>query len=63
MLETPIGSMKMSGIFLMLSFMTSCAANECSWAKRIIVDEQDALVRATAEQIVAHNRKVERFCR
>ena len=53
----------MSGIFLMLTFMTSCVANECSWAKRIIVDEQDALVRATAEQIVAHNRKVDRFCR
>jgi hypothetical protein len=63
MLGTPIGSMKISGIFLMLTFMTSCAANECSWTKRIIVDEKDALVRATAEQIVAHNRKVERFCR
>jgi hypothetical protein len=53
----------MSGIFLMLTFMTSCAANECSWSKRIIVAEKDVLVRATAEQIVAHNRKVERFCR
>ena len=47
----------------MLTFMTSCAADECSWAKRIVVHEKDALVRATAEQIVAHNRKVERFCR
>ena len=63
MLGTPIGSMKASGIFLMLTLMTSCAADECSWAKRITVHEKDALVRATAEQIVAHNRKVDRFCR
>lgn len=55
--------MKASAVFLMLSFMTSCAADECSWAKRIVVHESDVLVRATAEQIVAHNRKVERFCR
>lgn len=55
--------MKTSGFFLMLIFMTSCAANDCSWAKRIVVDEKDTLVRTTAEQVVAHNRKVERFCR
>ena len=44
--------------------MTSCATGgECSWAKRIIVNEQDFITRPTAEQIVAHNRKVARFCR
>jgi len=53
----------MSGIFLMLTFMTSCAANECCWTKRIIVSEQDIQVRATAEQIVAHSRQVESVCR
>ena len=55
--------MKMSWVFLMLICMTSCTANECSWAKQVVVNEKDDLVRATAEQIVAHNRKVEAFCR
>ena len=33
------------------------------WAKRIQVNEQDFITRPTAEQIVAHNRKVAAFCR
>jgi hypothetical protein len=43
--------------------MTSCTADECAWARKIIVGEQDMMTRSTAEQVVAHNRKVERFCR
>jgi hypothetical protein len=42
----------------------SCAtADECSWAKRIITDPADIMIRSTKAQIVAHNRKVTAFCR
>jgi hypothetical protein len=48
----------------MLIWTASCAtADECSWAKRIVVSESDELTRPTKEQIVAHNRKVTAFCR
>lgn len=33
------------------------------WAKQIQVNGGDVITRPTAEQIVAHNRKVTRFCR
>ncbi len=51
------------GAFLMLIFVTSCTGDDCAWARKIVVDERDVLVRSTAEQIVAHNRKVGSFCR
>jgi hypothetical protein len=63
MLEKQTALMRTSGAFLMLIFMTSCTADDCVWAKKIIVSEQDVVTRPTAEQIVVHNRKVERFCR
>jgi hypothetical protein len=53
----------MSGAFLILIFMTSCTADDCAWVKKIVVSKQDVVTRSTAEQIVAHNRKVERLCR
>ncbi len=55
--------MKTCVVLAMMIFMTSCAGNECGWAKKIVLDEADVITRPTAEQIVAHNRKVERFCR
>ena len=39
------------------------AAKTARDANRTIVDETDDLGRATAERIVAHNRKIQRFCR
>jgi|GEM_PF-2504701 len=63
MLEKQTALMRTSSAFLMLIFMTSCTGNECTWARKIIVNEHDVLVRSTAEQIVAHNRKVGSFCR
>ncbi len=63
MLEKRTALMRTSGAFLMLILLTNCTGNECAWARKIIVDEQDILVRSTAEQIVAHNRKVGSFCR
>ena len=60
-------STKKHMFFLMLSSLLSlsaCAAGSgCSWARRIIVAEEDLLTRSTKEQIVAHNRGVEEFCR
>ena len=54
-------------LFLMLSSLLSlsaCAAGSgCSWARKIAVSEDDFLTRPTKEQIVAHNRAVEEFCR
>lgn len=53
-------------VCLMLIFTTSCAGpegNECGWARLIVVNGEDHISRRTAEQIVAHNRKVEAFCR
>jgi hypothetical protein len=48
-----------------LLFTTSCAgaASECAWVRRISIDPKDSLSRTLAQQIVAHNRKVEEFCR
>jgi hypothetical protein len=44
--------------------IASCAGGDpCAWSKRITVNDGDRLTRPTVEQIVAHNRKVERFCR
>ena len=51
-------------VFLTMSLTASCATgNECAWAKRILVSDADVITRATAVQIVAHNRKVVTFCR
>lgn len=54
-------------VCLTLSSMASCAAtpapSECAWAALILVSPRDVLTRGTREQIVAHNRQVERFCR
>lgn len=50
----------------MLFFMTGCAntpATECAWSSIITVSRDDKLTRLTAEQIVAHNEKFERFCK
>lgn len=58
--------MRTWSVCLMLFFTTSCAgqaANECAWARRIVVNGEDQISRRTAEQIVAHNRKVDAFCR
>ncbi len=59
--------MKLTKTFLVLLIMSltaNCATgNECAWAKRILVSDGDVITRATAEQIVAHNRKVMAFCR
>lgn len=51
---------------LMLLFTTSCTgtiASDCAWVRQIVVNEEDRITRPTAEQIVAHNRKVREFCR
>jgi len=51
---------------LMLIFTMSCTAKiagDCAWVRRIVVNEADVISRPTAEQIVAHNRKVDEFCR
>ena len=56
--------MKTFLVLATMSLLGSCATGgECSWAKRIQVNEQDVITRPTAEQIVAHNRKVAEFCR
>ena len=56
--------MKTLAVCLTMIWIASCAVgDECSWAKRINISEKDVLVRATKEQIVAHNRKVATFCR
>jgi len=47
-----------------LNLIASCATgDECSWARQIRTSDRDVLMRATKEQIVAHNRKVIAFCR
>ena len=50
----------------MMIFIASCTetvASDCAWVKRITVNAEDQITRPTAEQIVAHNRKVGEFCR
>ncbi len=56
-------------IFLSLSLTSGCGilnaikGTECSWSKEIEVSKDDLFTRLTAEQIVAHNLKVQEFCR
>lgn len=47
----------------MLSLSACAAGSGCSWTRKITVSEGDILTRPTKEQIVAHNRAVEEFCR
>lgn len=42
---------------------TAPVASDCSWVRGIVVNDADRITRPTAEQIAAHNRKVEAFCR
>ena len=46
-------------------FSASCAATSdgCAWVQKITVNDADVITRPTAEQIVAHNRAVQKFCR
>lgn len=46
-------------------FSASCAATSdgCAWVQKITVSDADVITRPTAEQIVAHNRAVQKFCR
>lgn len=39
------------------------APSECSWSRYILMSPRDALTKGTEDQIIAHNIKVERFCR
>lgn len=58
--------MKKFLVWLMLLSMPSCtspAPIECVWVRKIVASPDDLISRRTAEQIVAHNRKVEAFCR
>lgn len=56
--------MKPFVVLLTLLWTASCAGGaECTWVERITVAPDDVLARATKEQLVAHNRKVESFCR
>ena len=53
-------------VCLMMSLIASCTApvaTSCAWVKQIVVADGDRITRPTAEQIVAHNRKVAAFCR
>ena len=60
----PTKSTKTFAISLILIWTASCAGGaECSWVKQITIAPDDVLARATKEQLVAHNRKVEAFCR
>lgn len=47
----------------LLATCASIAGTECAWSSVITVSKDDALTRLTAEQIIAHNRKVEKFCK
>jgi hypothetical protein len=58
-------STRACGLILTILSLTSCAAirgTECSWESIITVSRDDKLTRLTAEQIIAHNEKVEKFC-
>lgn len=51
-------------ILAMMSLLGSCErGGECFWVKQVVVSDGDRITRPTAEQIVAHNRKVSAFCR
>ena len=47
--------------------VSACSADlapiECSWVKAIYLAPQDQVTRSTENEIIAHNQKVERFCR
>lgn len=60
----PSRSMRLLLIFPMMILMTSCGGGDpCGWVKKIKPSIGDVFTRPTKEQIVAHNRKVDRFCR
>ena len=52
---------------LMLSlFLASCGiignGDDCSWARPILVGDEDQLTEATARDILVHNEVWERLC-
>lgn len=47
---------------LLLAACARAPASDCAWVKPILVSRADVLSAGTAGQIVAHNRKWERFC-
>ena len=47
----------------MISTASCATTDECAWSKKITVRDGDVQTRPTAEQLVAHNRKVDAFCR
>jgi len=62
--------MKLTKVFMLIPttlLMQSCtlmnAKSECSWTQIITVSKDDKLTRLTAEEIVAHNEKREKFCK
>jgi len=53
-------------VFLTLIVVNGCTATpptECAWVKKITLAPQDKVARTTENKIIAHNMKVERFCR
>ncbi len=60
--------------WMMVPLLVSCGTNtrvqteptvidsSCSWAKVILIGKQDVLTDATARQLIAHNRLVEKNC-
>jgi len=48
---------------LLLPSCASIRGTECAWVQIITVSKEDKLTRITAEEIVAHNEKIERFCK
>jgi hypothetical protein len=51
-----------SAMLIWLNGCTTISGTECAWAEAILPSKDDVLTRGTAEQIVAHNEKVQRFC-
>jgi hypothetical protein len=45
------------------AWLDALRQSECAWAKPISVSADDKFTRLTAEEIVAHNEKVRRFCK
>jgi hypothetical protein len=47
------------------TLLIGCAdySADCAWSKKISTSHEDVLTRQTENEIVAHNAKVERFCR
>jgi hypothetical protein len=50
---------------LMTIGLSGCAGTSdgCVWVRQIHTVEGDHLTRVTEDQIIAHNMKIERFCR